>query len=149
MLDLVRRAVPLAFLLGSLAGCSGGSDPSAEPFPEACHLPSPSGDLDVSEVPDEFVIDGAVVRNVADEPDLLIVALNVPAGIQETFDRYKDAFGTAAYDRIGEDFEGFEAELYLREKKTGNLVSLQVRRPNCNEASSVTINLNRVNKDAP
>lgn len=134
-------------MLALSASCSDGGTASSEVFPEACHLPSPPPELDLSAVPELFVLDEAVVRNVADEKDLLIVALNVPAGVEETFERYKAAFAAAPYDRIGEDFEGFEAELYLRERGTGHLVALQVRRPNCNEASSVTINLNRVNKD--
>lgn len=92
------------------------------------------------------MVDGAVVRNVAEEERLLIVALNVPAGVEETFESYKTAFSGAPYDRIGEDFEGFEAELYLRERGSGDLVSVQVRRPNCNEASSVTINVNEVGR---
>lgn len=147
MVSSGRRIAAGALALALFASCSGGGTASSESFPEACRLPSPSKGLDLSAVPELFVIDEAVVRNVAEEEDLLIVALNVPAGIEETFERYKAAFATESYERIGEDFEGFEAELYLRERGTGHLVSVQVRRPNCNEASSVTINLNRVKKD--
>ena len=142
-----QRLASAVLLIGLLASCANGASDSEEAFPAACRLPSPPPGLDLTPVPELFVIDGAVVRNVAEEKDLLIVALNVPAGIEETFERYKAAFASEPYDRIGEDFEGFEAELYLRERATGDLVALQVRRPNCNEASSVTINLNQVNKD--
>lgn len=142
-----RRLAAGALMLALLASCSDGGTASSGLFPESCRLPSPPPGLDVSAVPEIFVIDEAVVRKVAEEEDILIVALNVPAGVEETFERYKAAFEAEPYDRIGEDFEGFEAELYLRERGTGHLVSLQVRRPNCNEASSVTINLNRMNKD--
>ena len=147
MVSRVQGLAAGALILALFASCSDGGTASSELFPEACNLPSPPPGLDVSAVPELFVIDEAVVRNVAQEQDLLIVALNVPAGVEETFERYKAAFATEPFDQIGEDFEGFEAELYLRERGTGYLVALQVRRPNCNEASSVTINLNRVNRD--
>ena len=143
---LHRRFSLLLVLSLALPACGGDAKQTDEAFPANCNLPSPPADLDTSRVPDLFVIDGAVVRNVAEEKDLLIVALNVPSGIEETYESYKAAFDDEAYDRIGEDFEGFEGELYLREKESGNLVAIQVRRPNCNEASSVTVNLNRVNK---
>ena len=142
----VRRLLVSVLLIGALPACGDDTGGTAEAFPANCNLPSPTAGLDTSPVPDLFVIDGAVVRNVAEEKDLLIVALNVPQGIEGTYESYKAAFENESYDRIGEDFEGFEGELYLREKGSGNLVSIQVRRPNCNEASSVTVNLNRVDK---
>ena len=140
------RLVSLALFLAIVSACGEDGSGPVEAFPANCNLPSPAPGLDTSAVPDLFLIDGAVVRNVADEKDILIVALNVPYGIEVTYESYKTAFEGQPYDRIGEDFEGFEGELYLREKGTGDLIAIQVRRPNCNEASSVTINLNREDK---
>ena len=147
MLRRCLRTLALSALALVLVACGdGGGGTSSEPFPPNCNLPSPSPGLDTSAVPELFYVDGAVVRNVAEQKDLLIVALNVPAGIEKTYESYKAAFEGGAYDRIGEDFEGFEGELYLREKTSGDLVAVQVRRPNCTEASSVTINVNHTNK---
>jgi hypothetical protein len=141
MAKAARLLVVMGLLLALTACEEKGA--SAEPFPEACRLPSPPADLDDGEVQGLFVLEEAVVRNVVEEKDLLIVAMNVPFGVQETFDGYKEAIEDAPYDLIGEDFEGFEGELYLRERTSGELVSIQIRRPNCNEASSVTVNLHR------
>lgn len=122
----------------ALSACSGG-DKAASRFPEECVLPSPDRDVDMSLVDDRFVLPGSVVRQVLDEDGLLVIALNVPFGVTESLERYKDRLGPPEYSVVSEDNEGFEAELYLRDTERGNLLAVQIRQPRCTEASGVFV----------
>jgi hypothetical protein len=109
-------------------------------------LPSPEPDVDLSRVPEEFLLGGdAEVRRVHREGKLLIIALNLPMPISEAHDRYQAALDRPEYEVITEDFEGFEFELYYRQVELDQLVAVQVRRPLCDEASAgfVTIDKGR------
>jgi hypothetical protein len=133
----------VAFALVALAGGCPGPGARNEPFPEACGLPSPGPKADVSKVPEDFLLDGeAVVRKVSRQDGLLVIALNVPLTIREVYDRYSEALVPPEYEPITDDFEGFEAEIYLRQTATGSLLAIQARRPQCEEASSVFITIN-------
>lgn len=136
----MRRPL-LALLLLLLASCGG----SGEAFPEACGLPSPSGNVDVSEVPDDLLIyDDAVVRQVSRQDGLLVTALNIPTGVTEAYDDYLAAVKSSPYQVINSENEGFEAEIYLKEKDANTFVAIQIRNPGCREAVSTFITIGEV-----
>lgn len=130
--------VALAVAL-SLGACSGSEGASEGKWPEECVLPSPEPGVETSKVRDEFVLPDSEVRQVMDENDLLVIALNVPYGVTESLEMYKERLGAPDYDVISEDNEGFEAELYLQDSKTKNLLAVQIRQPRCTEASAVYV----------
>lgn len=102
-------------------------------------FPSPDADVDMSEVPTEFVLPGSVVRKVTNESGLLVIALNVPYGVTESLELYKDQLDPPDYEILSEDNEGFEAELYLKDSERGNILAVQIRQPRCDEASGVFV----------
>lgn len=131
-------AVAALLLLGA---CGDGTEP--DPL-AACALPSPDAYVDPSEVPPRFRLDGtATVRRVSEEDGLLVFALNLPYGVQESFDRFKASLGPPRYQIVSEDNEGFEAELYLHDRKEDRLLAIQVRRPNCDEASAAFVTIDK------
>jgi hypothetical protein len=122
-----------------LSVACGNDDETPEAFPAACTLPSPEPGVDTSSVPEEFVLEGSEIRQVSDEKDLFVVALNVPVGVDEAFRAYRRQLSPPDYEIVSEDFEGFEAELFLRRAEDGKLMAVQIRRPNCSEASAVFV----------
>ena len=119
------------------SACGNGA--TKEAFPPECGLPSPAPGVDASEVPEEFLLKGSQVRQVSDEKDLFVVALNVPLGVQEALDAYREKLAPPKFEIVSEDNEGFEAEMYLRRAEDGNLMAVQIRRPGCAEASAVFV----------
>lgn len=129
----------VAILAAALILGACGEDGSDDAFPEACMLPSPKPSVDLTLVKDEFVLPGSVVRQVSNKEGLLVIALNVPFGVTDSLKRYKEQLDPPEYEVISEDNEGFEAELFLRNSKKGNLLAVQIRRPQCVEASAVFV----------
>lgn len=142
-LRIVTGVVCLLLILGS-AACGGGTeDPLAD-----CVLPSPDADADPSEVPPQFLLDGtATVRRVSEEDGLLVFALNLPYGVEEAFNRFKESLAPPRYQIVSEDNEGFEAELYFHDQQDDRLLAIQVRRPNCDEVSAAFVTIDK-RKDA-
>jgi hypothetical protein len=126
-----------------VAACSG--DAADEPFPAACNLPSPSPNVDEVEIPDELdLIDGTVVRYVTEEGGVTVYAVNVPAGIEESYETYSDGLADDRFQLIDAENEGFEAELYWRDTESGGNIAFQVRNPGCDEASSGFLTIGKV-----
>jgi hypothetical protein len=122
-----------------------GDDGAAELFPAACNLPSPSPGAAGVEIPDEFdLIEGTVVRYVTEEGGVTVYAVNVPAGIEEIYDAYRDGLDDDRFELIDAENEGFEAELYWRDSERGGNVAFQARNPGCDDASSGFLTLGKV-----
>lgn len=125
------------------AACGGGA--TDEPFPAACNLPSPSPGAGEAEIPAELeLIEGTVVRYVTEEGGVTVYAVNVPAGIEEIYDTYRERLDGDRFELIDAENEGFEAELYWRDASSGGNVAFQVRNPGCEEASSGFLTLGKV-----
>ncbi len=139
----MRSALVAVAALTALAGCAGGNGNSGAKlgaFPPECGLPSPQPDQQVERVPEGFLLDGEVEIITAQESGGgFIASFSVPYPVPEAFDRFKGAARDMGYDVVQEDFEGFEAEVYV--KKGNELGVVQVRTSRCNEASLALINI--------
>lgn len=128
-------------MLVALPACSDAEGDGAQPFPPRCALPTPEPGTEASEVPRPFVLDGVEVVNVHQTKDRLTVALNNPRSVSSSFEAYKKAAKRAGFEVVGEDNEGFEAEVYLQ--RGDELGSIQIRTSRCSEVTVVFINIVR------
>ena len=108
-------------------------------FPPRCGLLTPDPGLKVEAVPPAFVADGVQIVKVHKTKERLTVALNNPMTVAGSFAAYKKAARTAGFELVGEDNEGFEAEIYL--EKGDRLGAIQIRTSRCSEATVVFINI--------
>ncbi|HYI44195.1 MAG TPA: hypothetical protein VE174_01865 [Actinomycetota bacterium] len=126
-------------LLGSLASCD--SNGGAAQVPAECGLPTPDRDVDVQLVPAEFLLADAEVTKAQKTKERLTIALNNPHSVEESFVDYKRIMQGSDYAIVGEDNEGFEAEIYL--KKGKELGAIQIRSSRCPDATVVFLNFVR------
>jgi hypothetical protein len=68
-------------------------------------------------------------------------------GVQDALPRYKKAVREVGFEVVGEDNEGFEAELYM--KRGERLGALQIRRTLCDDVSIVFVNIVKGNFAMP
>jgi len=142
----LKQALAACAVAVFLAGCSRGArdEPAPGTFPATCKLPSPRGDVDPDRIPEEFLLAGeAKVARVLERGKLFIAQLHFPFGVTELYDRYLAALAPPRYQVITTENEGFEAEIYLRQSASGNLVAVQIRQPGCEEASAVFVTIDR------
>ena len=128
-----------AVLLVALPVCSDEPNGGGAAFPPRCGLLTPEPGLKVEEVPPAFVADGAEIVKVHKTKERLTVALNNPMTVAGSFTAYKKAARAAGFELVGEDNEGFEAEIYL--EKGDQLGAIQIRTSRCSEATVVFINI--------
>lgn len=96
--------------------------------------------VDASVVAEVFLLGGdAEVTKTKKSKRGILAALNVPYSVSEAFSRYSESVKKGGYEVVDDDFEGFEAELYLR--KGDDLGAVQIRRSTCEEASIVFVNV--------
>ncbi len=138
-----KLAAGILTLLFVTSACGGDKEESAGPFPAACGLPSPRPDAEKRRrlIPEELLLGGdATIRAIEKEGSRIVAQLNLPFTVDEAFDRYKDA-ASSRYEIISEDNEGFEAEIYLREKGAHTLAAVQIRKPRCEVATSAFVSI--------
>jgi hypothetical protein len=136
------RALIAGVLAAALlaSGCSEEEPADDREIPAQCGLPTPDPGADASVVADAFLLGGdAEVTKTDKSKRGTIAALNVPYSVSEAFSRYSEAVRRDGYQIVDDDFEGFEAELYLR--KDDDLGAVQIRRSTCNDASIVFVNV--------
>jgi hypothetical protein len=122
------------------SGCSEEEPAGDQAIPTRCGLPTPDAGVDASVVADAFLLGGdAEVTKTDKSKRGTIAALNVPYSVSEAFSRYSESVKRDGYEIVDDDFEGFEAELYLR--KDDDLGAVQIRRSTCNDASIVFVNV--------
>jgi hypothetical protein len=136
------RALIAGVLAAALvaSGCSEEEPAGDQAIPAQCGLPTPDPGVDASVVADAFLLGGdAEVTKTDKSKRGTIAALNVPYSVSEAFSRYSESVKKDGYQIVDDDFEGFEAELYLR--KDDDLGAVQIRRSTCNDASIVFVNV--------
>lgn len=123
-------------MLGSLASCD--SDDGTTAIPEECGLPTPDRNVDAGLVPSGFLLANAEVTKARKTKERLTIAVNNPHSVAESFVQYKRIMRNSDYAIVGEDNEGFEAEVYL--KKGSELGAIQIRSSRCPDATVVFLN---------
>ncbi len=139
------RSLGAALLVLLLAGAcsSGGGGETAD-----CGLPTPDPAAKAELIPQELLLDGDAVVATADRRKGGVTGvLNIQMSVQDAFPIYKQAIARAGFDLVGEDNEGFEAELYLKRGK--ELGSLQIRTSVCQDAAVVFVNIVKGNFAMP
>ena len=124
-----------------LAGCDGDRPRADTAISKKCALPTPEPGVRAALVPPEFLLDGMEVVKAEKTKDRLSLALNNPRTVGESFTVLKAAARDAGFKLVGEDNEGFEAEIYL--KKGDRLGAIQIRGSRCPEATVVFFNIVR------
>jgi hypothetical protein len=136
----LRATVAVLLVAFVLAGCSERDSSSGQEIPARCGLPTPDPRVDASVVAEVFLLGGdAEVTKTQESKQGTIAALNVPLSVSEAFARYSDAVKQGGYEIVDDDFEGFEAEIYLR--KAEDLGAVQIRRSTCDDASIVFVHV--------
>ena len=116
-----RRAVvrvAAILLMAATPACSDeSSSPRAAPTPAkrslaACGIPTPEPHPELERVPPQLILDGEVVRVIPD-PDLDTTLIAHEGTVKSLQDAYREAVPKAGFKVVQEDYEGFEAELYL------------------------------------
>ncbi len=126
-----------AALLLLLTGgaCNGSSDVATD-----CGLPTPDPAARAGLIPEPFLLDGdAEVATAGRRKGGVTGVLNIEMSVQDAFPIYKRAIARAGFDLVGQDNEGFEAELYMKRGK--ELGSLQIRTSVCDDAAVVFVNV--------
>jgi len=105
-----------------------------------CGFPSPVGSPTAAGIPHALLpVEGSEVLESRPRDERLILSLAVPASVSDSFDAYKSSVRDAAFEILLQDFEGFEAELYL--KRNRYLAVVEIRSSGCKDHSLVRLNL--------
>lgn len=139
--DRVRAVVVLVGVAVFAGGCGEESRPRAvETLAEECGLRAPDARARSSEVPSPFLPDRSELVDVH-MPRIggMNAVVNLAYPVDETFELYKTASREAGFEVTSVDFEGFEAEIWLRNRK--ELGSIVVRGSACADASGAIISI--------
>lgn len=116
--------------------CSGKGSAA----PPDCGLPSPDPKARADLIPPEFLLDGrAEVATAGRRKGGVTAALNIRLSVQDALPLYRKAVARGGFEIVGEDNEGFEAEVYIRQGE--RLGQVQIRRSLCEDASVVFVNV--------
>lgn len=125
----------------SLPACTEEKRGDDNAIPKKCALPTPDPGVRASLVPPGFLLEDMEVAKAHKTKERLSIALNNPRSVNESFALLKASAREAGFKIVGEDNEGFEAEIYL---KDGNrLGAIQIRGSRCPEATVVFLNIVR------
>ena len=124
----------------AVAVACSSPDPGSPEQRRDCGLPRPDqGALD-AHVPAAFLpVNDTEVVEARPREDRLIVTLDVPASVEDSFHTYRRSVQKAEFEILLKDFEGFEAELYLKREKY--LAVVEIRASDCDDAAVVRLNL--------
>lgn len=105
-----------------------------------CGLRPVKGTPDRSDLPPAFLPEGSQLVDVH-RPRIggMSAVVNLAHSVEETFDMYEKAAERAGFEVTAVDFEGFEGEIWLRNRK--ELGSIVVRGSACEDASGVIISV--------
>lgn len=136
-----RRAAAALTALVVCAGC-GDRDPAVDvgALATECGLRHPQPDLEEVRLPRAFLPPRSELVDVH-LPRIggMSAIVNLAYSVEETFELYRTAAERAGFEVTSVDFEGFEGEIWLRNKK--ELGSIVVRGSACEHASGVIISI--------
>jgi len=137
-----RRAWTIA-VVGALIVMGGsalalGGDGGIRTAP-SCGLASPDPALGDDVLPALAEFPGAERVAIAHGNGFLSADLNVPLSVRELFEVLRSRVRGSAYEILRQDFEGFEAELYIA--RNGQAGVLQILRSTCPDRSRLLIQL--------
>ena len=135
MPSISRCATALLFTL--LVACTGGTtEGTSGEVPEGCGLPSPEPSLDLDLVPPGFTLEGdATVWRARRSRQGTNIGLNAPLTVNRALETYRGLVVGLGYKILSEDYEGFEAELYLQGAE--DLGVVRIRSSACRDATVV------------
>lgn len=132
------RVTAAALALLAAAACNGGdggNDAAAD-----CGVPTPDPAAERDLIPEPFLLDGDVTVSTAGRRRGGVTAvMSVEMSVQGALPPFKKAIAAAGFEVVGEDNEGFEAELYMKQGK--RLGAIQIRRTLCEDVSVVFLNV--------
>ena len=131
-----RRVAALVLTAGTsvlwLAACSDDNQspaPVAAPSGPGCATQR-AADADAERLPSVFTLDGkAEVIGVTEDQQGYSMKLQLPMSVEEAYNAYYDNLPDAGFEVMGEENEGFEAEVYFDTGKGSGFV--QVREIEC------------------
>ncbi len=135
----VKRVAAALLIAVAVAACDDDGGPPRAGIPRSCGLPTVDPGVKADLVPEGFLLEDAEVTKVERTKERLTAAINNPHSVNESFTLYKEEVEDLGYDLVGQDNEGFEAELYLRKGK--ELGAVQIRSSRCEDATIVFVNL--------
>lgn len=137
----LAAAAASVLLLFAPSGCSEEDPDATSGFSPECALPTPEPGIEPGVVPGPFLLEGVELVRAHETRNRVTVALNNPRTVQASFEAFRRAATKAGFEIVGEDNEGFEAEIYLqRGRRYG---SIQIRMSRCAEATVAFINIVR------
>lgn len=123
------------FVFAAACESSGGGSRAVD-----CGVPTPDPAARASLIPEPFLLDGdATVATAGRRRGGVTGVLSVPMSVQDALPPYKKAIAEEGFELVGEDNEGFEAELYM--KRGERLGAIQIRRSLCEDVSVVFVNV--------
>ena len=134
-------AIALVLLAASLAGCSETQGPpKLGALAAECGLRQADEGASTSELPREFLPARSELVDVH-RPRIggMSAVVNLAYSVEDAFDIYRAASESAGFEVTSVDFEGFEAEIWLRNRS--ELGSIVVRGSACEEASGAIISI--------
>ena len=127
----------MALVLVACAACNRGA---GSDVPADCGVPTPDPASRPELIPAPLLLDGvADVASAGRRRGGVTAVLSVPHSVQDALPFYRKAIAEAGFEIVGEDNEGFEAEVYLKRGK--RLGAIQIRRTLCDDVSVVFVNI--------
>jgi hypothetical protein len=132
------RLTAAVVLLATAAACNrggGGTSTATD-----CGVPSPEPAPRSELIPEAFLLDGgATVASAGRRRGGVTAVLSVRLAVQEALPLYLTAVRAGGFEVVGQDNEGFEAEVYLKQGE--RLGAIQIRRTLCDDVSIVFVNV--------
>lgn len=140
----MRSIAVLAVIAIVVAGCSEErKDPSEDGLSGTCGLRKVAPDVKEERVADEFLLEGVEIAKITDMRGRFIATINAPYSVDEAYRAYLEQVEEAGWDIVTHETEGFEAEIYLSDRK--NLAAIQVRTSTCE--GKVVVYVSMVDRD--
>ena len=129
------RLVGVVAVFVLAASCTGGDSVESEPakplpINPTCGPTIGEKEVDASLVPDAFLIgESPKVTRVIESQQGYSAAILIQVALDPALEEYRSIVKETGYEILNEDYEGFEAEIYMREG--ADYVTLQLRETAC------------------
>lgn len=128
-MKLVAVVMVIAIALG---GCAGEKDKDASPdrgLSGTCGLRKIAPNVKEGRVSEEFLLEGVEIAKTAYFEGRFIATINAPYAVNDAYRAYLPQVREAGWNIVNHETEGFEAEIYLSDRK--RFASVQVRTSTC------------------